>query len=72
MLAVKPGDNIKIQALIKLQALIAAFREYNERNNTPFATLSFFDDLSGVVQDESHNTIAEFRSLDELLTLLME
>jgi len=62
----------KQQDNIKLLAVLAAFREYNERNNTPFATLSFFDDLSGVVQDESHNTIAEFRSLDEILTLLME
>jgi len=62
----------KQQDNIKLLALIAAFREYNERNNTPFASLSFFDDLSGVVQDESHDTIVEFRSIDELLTLLME
>ena len=62
----------KQQDNIKLLAVLAAFREYNERNNTPFASLSFFDDLSGVVQDESHDTIVEFRSIDELLTLLME
>ena len=62
----------KQQDNIKLHAVITAFREYNDRNNTPFAILVFYDDLSGRIEDDYNNAIVSFQSLDQLITLLAE
>jgi len=65
-------DMTKQQGNIKLQALIAAFREYNERNNTHYDALVLYDDLSGHIEGYDSKRLVPFANLDQLLALLAE